>query len=543
MDRDPALWPGGDGLRDAAGSLVARTSSLPPHRSLSLAHIGGPEFAATADANTSSNLNGLCADEWIGSHVSLAGYGMSETTSTSEEGHLMLPDHIGTGGHRLSLGGAHGDAAQSNSGNRTQGLSCPTVPFGAELAARSAHHLETRPPNAHSFDVTADHPMIACPPLASDVVSGLTWPAETVYPGEERIDLNRDYPSSVANQGTVVYHTQEVQRQAIPSRARDLTATAPPAMAPFRKHFSSDTSQIERVFHGQEWSQSTLPYLQGQEDMLRLEIGDVSLHYGPNERQAMMGDSAHNPMWGWGLPHDQYLPPCGLDSREFYVNEFGEYDSLETSGAMSSLGSNQSLPGSTLTSSDAWLSRTGDTSLQDATLPLQDRAETSGYAHDMPQRSVFFESNNGQGRNSSIGGEGTGLGCSSEVASVNLGGGRVEEGCIGTKKRIWYRAPNGQFASATQALFGHYAGEGHDNKGQSSSTSSGGIRRIRRRRKSEEVERKYRCDFDGCDKAYGTLNHLNTHRATNKHGPRLNAVGYRKAYAEWERRQMTAQRS
>ena len=139
------------------------------------------------------------------------------------------------------------------------------------------------------------------------------------------------------------------------------------------------------------------------------------------------------------------------------------------------------------------------------------------------------------------------------------GGGRMEEGCIGSKRRVWYRAPNGQFASATQALSGQYSGEERGSNGEGSSSSAGGIRRIRRRRKSEEVERKYRCDFDGCDKAYGTLNRkycvatcwlrrshvalstycrlscsfhltlcasdLNTHRATNEHGPRLNAVG------------------
>lgn len=33
-----------------------------------------------------------------------------------------------------------------------------------------------------------------------------------------------------------------------------------------------------------------------------------------------------------------------------------------------------------------------------------------------------------------------------------------------------------------------------------------GQRKIRKRRKWEEIERKYQCDFPDCDKAYGTLN-------------------------------------
>lgn len=84
-------------------------------------------------------------------------------------------------------------------------------------------------------------------------------------------------------------------------------------------------------------------------------------------------------------------------------------------------------------------------------------------------------------------------------------GNRTEEGSIGSKRRIWYRAPNGQFASASQVRMGREGGDGSSN-GEGSSRGSEPFRRIRRRRKSEEVERKYRCDFAGCDKAYGTLN-------------------------------------
>lgn len=40
----------------------------------------------------------------------------------------------------------------------------------------------------------------------------------------------------------------------------------------------------------------------------------------------------------------------------------------------------------------------------------------------------------------------------------------------------------------------------------------------RSRRRYDEIERIYSCEWKGCDKAYGTLNHLNAHVAMQKHG-------------------------
>lgn len=42
----------------------------------------------------------------------------------------------------------------------------------------------------------------------------------------------------------------------------------------------------------------------------------------------------------------------------------------------------------------------------------------------------------------------------------------------------------------------------------------------RSRRRYDEIERIYACEWRGCDKAYGTLNHLNAHVAMQKHGPK-----------------------
>lgn len=362
--------------------------------------------------------------------------------------------------------------------------------------------------------------MLSCPSLASDGPFDMTRPADAVYRGEEWLALECNHPSSVTSQGVVDLHAQGAQRQATSSRPRDSTftapsATAPSATAPSRTLFSPDMSDYdsgERVLNGQEWPRPAEPYLQGEEHTLRLQFVDLSLHHGHNGCQSLMGASAHNPRWG--VSHDHTLPLFGRDSRDLYANELGGYDSFATSGTTSFLESTQSLPGSMLTSSDAWLSRNGEASLQDSSFSMRDRAEASGSTRGIHPRSVSFESSLGQHGDSSAARDGAkvqqgsfaALRSSSGVAGVNLGGGRMEEGCIGSKRRIWYRAPNGQFASATQALSGQIAGDGHDNNGQRSSMSSGGLRRIRRRRKSEEVERKYRCDFDGCDKAYGTLN-------------------------------------
>src|SRR5436305_10983951 len=48
----------------------------------------------------------------------------------------------------------------------------------------------------------------------------------------------------------------------------------------------------------------------------------------------------------------------------------------------------------------------------------------------------------------------------------------------------------------------------------------------RLRRKPEEIERKYKCLFPGCTKAYGLLPHLNTHISDNNHGERWGKADY-----------------
>lgn len=47
----------------------------------------------------------------------------------------------------------------------------------------------------------------------------------------------------------------------------------------------------------------------------------------------------------------------------------------------------------------------------------------------------------------------------------------------------------------------------------------------RPRRRYEEIERMYKCGWNGCEKAYGTLNHLNAHVTMQSHGTKRTPEG------------------
>ena len=58
----------------------------------------------------------------------------------------------------------------------------------------------------------------------------------------------------------------------------------------------------------------------------------------------------------------------------------------------------------------------------------------------------------------------------------------------------------------------------------------------RPRRRFDEIERLYACGWNGCEKAYGTLNHLNAHVAMQKHGekrlPSRQSLTYLSSYTD-----------
>lgn len=58
----------------------------------------------------------------------------------------------------------------------------------------------------------------------------------------------------------------------------------------------------------------------------------------------------------------------------------------------------------------------------------------------------------------------------------------------------------------------------------------------RPRRRYEEIERMYKCGWNGCEKAYGTLNHLNAHVTMQSHGTKRVPEEFKEIRKEWKAR-------
>ncbi|PSR79916.1 hypothetical protein BD289DRAFT_80246 [Coniella lustricola] len=58
----------------------------------------------------------------------------------------------------------------------------------------------------------------------------------------------------------------------------------------------------------------------------------------------------------------------------------------------------------------------------------------------------------------------------------------------------------------------------------------------RPRRRYEEIERMYKCGWNGCEKAYGTLNHLNAHVTMQSHGTKRIPEEFKEIRKEWKAR-------
>ncbi|SAM03723.1 hypothetical protein [Absidia glauca] len=87
----------------------------------------------------------------------------------------------------------------------------------------------------------------------------------------------------------------------------------------------------------------------------------------------------------------------------------------------------------------------------------------------------------------------------------------------------------------------------HDSISSSSSSSSmdnkvfsfvrlpGKDPKKRPRRRFNEIERLYHCNFGKCKKSYGTLNHLNSHIVMQAHGPKRQPSEFKEMRREWRR--------
>ncbi|EMR85294.1 putative con7 regulator protein [Botrytis cinerea BcDW1] len=64
----------------------------------------------------------------------------------------------------------------------------------------------------------------------------------------------------------------------------------------------------------------------------------------------------------------------------------------------------------------------------------------------------------------------------------------------------------------------------------------GSSQQKRPRRRFEEIERMYKCGHQGCEKAYGTLNHLNAHVTMQSHGNKRTPEEFKEIRKEWKAR-------
>lgn len=118
----------------------------------------------------------------------------------------------------------------------------------------------------------------------------------------------------------------------------------------------------------------------------------------------------------------------------------------------------------------------------------------------------------------------------------------------GSQPQVW----RGDWSQGYPA---HPAGYGHPN-GQVSNASNppqipvartlekvysfvpipGAQQHKRPRRRYEEIERMYKCGWNGCEKAYGTLNHLNAHVTMQSHGQKRTPEEFKEIRKEWKAR-------
>ncbi|XAO24905.1 hypothetical protein I312_103714 [Cryptococcus bacillisporus CA1280] len=68
------------------------------------------------------------------------------------------------------------------------------------------------------------------------------------------------------------------------------------------------------------------------------------------------------------------------------------------------------------------------------------------------------------------------------------------------------------------------------------SLSTGPGQKKRPRRRYEEIERLYPCGWNGCEKSYGTLNHLNAHVMTQKHGEKRLPAEFKEMRKAWRKK-------
>ncbi|TFK89608.1 hypothetical protein K466DRAFT_465846, partial [Polyporus arcularius HHB13444] len=63
----------------------------------------------------------------------------------------------------------------------------------------------------------------------------------------------------------------------------------------------------------------------------------------------------------------------------------------------------------------------------------------------------------------------------------------------------------------------------------------------RPRRRYDEIERLYQCNWPNCSKAYGTLNHLNAHVTMQRHGSKRSPNEFKELRKKWRQEKKEAE--
>lgn len=91
------------------------------------------------------------------------------------------------------------------------------------------------------------------------------------------------------------------------------------------------------------------------------------------------------------------------------------------------------------------------------------------------------------------------------------------------------------------AVYGHAQGHQRPSQVYSFVPIPGAQQHKRPRRRYEEIERMYKCGYQGCEKAYGTLNHLNAHVTMQSHGLKRTPEEFKEIRKEWKARKKEEQ--
>ncbi|CAO3643572.1 unnamed protein product [Cunninghamella blakesleeana] len=113
--------------------------------------------------------------------------------------------------------------------------------------------------------------------------------------------------------------------------------------------------------------------------------------------------------------------------------------------------------------------------------------------------------------------------------------------------------PHQQLPSPPPSSFDHFQQHSHYHQQQQqqqqqnhqkvfSFVSLPGVNQKKRpRRKYHEVERLYHCNYPGCTKSYGTLNHLNAHVCMQDHGPKRHPSEFKELRKMWRKQKRDIQ--